>query len=252
MYLAAWICVAGIAVIYLYGLISGGIGGQTRTAGEMPLRELAGAPDSDTSTLAGQIEVLRREIYTLKQRELLLETRVADLQSALGPMTSSLAAKKSAPPVAVARSPMPANGFGDGLTETSPIPIAAASQPTRTLFAVELGTDPTIESLRKRWRGLLAKHTSVLKDLEIRYVAVKPSKPGEKTRLRLIAGPFSNAADAAKLCAKLKARRRSCLQTTFAGEGIEDKAAQSDPAADKKVQADAPSVPERKPNRRTN
>jgi len=263
MQVTAWICVAGIAVVYLYGLFTGDIVGQTqsaaqiRTTAEAPASGWAGSGEIDTATLGGQVEMLRREIHALKQRELVLETRVADLQSALGPMTSSLAnnahggAKTATPPVAIARSPLPGSGFGDGLSETSSIPIAATSQPTRTQFAVELGQDPSLDGLRRRWRGLLAKHKRELKDLEIRYVAVDPAAPKNKARLKLIAGPFSNAADAAMLCAKLKARKRSCSQTTFKGKKLgTEKGQDSASTAEKNVSA--PDLPDRKPSRRTN
>jgi len=265
MQVTAWICVAGIAVVYLYGLFTGDIVGQTqsaaqsRTTAETPASGWAGSAEIDTATLGGQVEMLRREIHALKQRELVLETRIADLQSALGPMTSSLTtnprgvgnlrsprARPTTPSVAIARSPLPGSGFGDGLNETSSIPIAATSQPTRTLFAVELGQDPSLDGLRRRWRGLLAKHKRELKDLEIRYVAVDPAAPKDKARLKLIAGPFSNAADAAMLCAKLKARKRSCQQTTFVGKKVVEEAI----AAEKTVSA--PDLPDRKPSRRTN
>lgn len=256
MHVAAWLCVAAIASIYLYGLITGSIGGQAQLTPQIRTAQPASGEietgDIDSATLAGQVELLRREIHALKQRERLLETRVADLQSALGPMTSSLAnnarggARTAAPPVAITRSALPGSGFGDGLDETSAIPIASASQPTRTMFAIELGQDPSLDGLRQRWRGLLAKHNAELKDLEIRYVAIEPDSPKAKARLKLIAGPFSNAADAATVCAKLKARRRSCQQTTFVGKKVGEEAV----AAEKTVSA--PDLPDRKPSRRTN
>lgn len=249
MHVAAWLCVAAIASIYLYGLITGSIGGQAQLTPQIHTAQPAsgGIPtgDFDSATLAGQVELLRREINALKQRERLLETRVADLQSALGPMTSSLANSGPAP-VAISRSALPGSGFGDGIDETSAIPIASVSQPTRTMFAIELGQDPSLDGLRRRWRGLLAKHNAELKDLEIRYVAIEPESPKAKARLKLIAGPFSNAADAATVCAKLKARRRSCLQTTFVGKKVEEETV----AAENTIAT--PDLPDRKPSRRRN
>ena len=239
MQLGAWLCVAAVAVAYLYFLLSG-VGqdasqfAQDRRGGAFggPAGSMVAAP-SDQS-LAGQIETLRREIAAMKQRERLLETRIADLQMALGPVTGAISSPATGP-VEVERSPLPGRGFGDELAAKSPLPVVEAKQPTRTFFAVDLGQDKTLDDLRKRWLALAAKYPPQLKDLEARYALAGGRSRG--AGYKLIAGPFSNAADAALVCARLKARKQACEQAIFSGEKLGEATL---------------SLPERKPKRRRN
>ena len=104
------------------------------------------------------------------------------------------------------------------------------------MFAIELGQDQTVSNIRKRWLVLVVIYPPQLKDLDVRYPAVDPAA-GNKSALRLIAGPFSNVADAALVCANLSAKKQSCEQTLFAGE---------------KLRETALSIPGSKPKRRKN
>ena len=228
MQLGAWLCVAAIALIYLYALLGFKAESQDIAGadGLGPGSGDAGSLDPKNDTLAGQIETLRREIIAMKQRERVLETRIADLQTALGPVTGAIskprddAKKRAAPAIDVQRSTLPSSGFGDELTADSPVPAERSAQPTRTLFAVSLGEDTSLDDMRRRWRDLVAKHPPQLKDLEARYALVPQMKRNAAPRYSLIAGPFGNAADAALVCARLSAREQACEQTTFMGEKI--------------------------------
>ena len=237
--LTAWLLVAAIAVVYLF-LMIGGAQEEPRIAGYGADRrsKSAHAP----GRLAGEVEALRLELSRLKRREAMLETRITDLQTALGPTTSALApdpdaSKTHGPGVAVTRSPLPGDGFGDGLLERSPVPIASPARPTRTLFGVELGKAASADGLRVRWRALLAKYPAQLAHLEARTAAADPRAPAGKAATKLIAGPFGNAADAATLCVRLEAREQACEQTIFAGEKLGDA---------------GPALPPRKPTARRN
>lgn len=244
--LAAWLAVAGIAVVYLYALLDGSairIAGGRGPADDLPLAGYD-VGSVDPQDLVARVETMRQELATLKRRELILETRIADLQEALGPTTSALSSDSGGGAVArsaktglrnrvdIARSPLPGDGFGDGLIERSPVPMASSAQPTQTRFGVALGEESTLADLRKRWLALVAKYPPQLKNLEARYASAR-----DGSGLRLIAGPFNNAADAAVLCAKMKTRKLACEQAVFSGHSLE---------------GETPAVPEPNPKRRTN
>jgi hypothetical protein len=87
----------------------------------------------------------------------------------------------------------------------------------RTEFAVDLGTANSIGGLRALWRGL--KSNTALAALRP-IIAVKEGKNGLGMQLRLVAGPLSDAAAAAKICAALTEGRKTCETTVFDGQRL--------------------------------
>lgn len=240
----AWAGLAALAMVYLAGLAGvfgpeAGHEPETKTVTDrlVPRRDSparavpSAAADSNDSTLraglvklTGEMRGLRSAIRDLRQRNDALERRLASLESAIGPATAALPtrpnrARAGSQPVTVALRPMPTDGFGDSSLSASPIPIAAAKAPSRTLFGAELATGATADALRVQWQGLRARHASLLAGLESRQAPPVPGTPAtDNSRLRLLVGPFRNAADAARLCARLRAARASCKETVFTGE----------------------------------
>jgi hypothetical protein len=122
--------------------------------------------------------------------------------------------------------------------EDSPAPNATASatqaQPEasdsaspqaavqRTEFAVDIGSANSIGGLRALWRGL-TKSNPELAELHP-IIMVKESATGLGMQLHLAAGPLTDAAAAAKICAALVESQRSCETTVFDGQRLAMKA----------------------------
>ena len=86
----------------------------------------------------------------------------------------------------------------------------------RTAFGVELGGASSVDGLRALWRRMTTAH----KELgELRpIIMVKENASGGQ--FRLVAGPFDDAAEAAKLCVALGSADRGCETTVFDGQRL--------------------------------
>lgn len=196
--------------------------------------------DQETTELRREIKILHRNLEALTKREKDLERRLGAIEQALGPPTAALpptdlrpptttaslretgTLPQPLPPVSVRLLGMPEDGFGDILYNHSPLPVAGTPNTTRTLFGVELASDANAQALHKAWATLGARHKALLAGLEARHreAPVDDETAGHSSQLTLVAGPFTNAADAAKLCARLRATGTPCKETVFAGEAF--------------------------------
>jgi hypothetical protein len=113
-------------------------------------------------------------------------------------------------------------------TASDPASSKAASEIAvqRTEFGVDLGAANSIDGLRALWRGLL-KSSAALTTLRP-IIVVKERSNGFGMQLRLVAGPLTDAAAAAKICAALIESNRSCETSVFDGQRLAVKA--DDPA----------------------
>jgi hypothetical protein len=109
----------------------------------------------------------------------------------------------------------------------------------RTSFGVDLGAANSLDGLRGLWRRLISTHPSTLSGLHP-VVRLREHRGPTGVQLRLIAGPFDNAARAAEVCAAVAAVRHRCTTTSFEGQRL---AMDAEPAA-------APHPPQRRPNPR--
>ncbi len=105
----------------------------------------------------------------------------------------------------------------------------------RTEFAVDLGTANSIAGLRALWRGLARSNTELATLRPI--IVVRESKTGLGMQLRLAAGPLTDAAAAAKICAALTESDRNCETTVFDGQRLAMKDDDAAPAVVKPSQA---------------
>lgn len=112
-------------------------------------------------------------------------------------------------------------------------PDPAASNATseiavqRTEFGVDLGGANSIDGLRALWRGLLKSNAASVASLRP-IIVVKERNNGLGMQLRLVAGPLSDAAAAAKICAALIESERPCETSVFDGQRLAIKS--EDPA----------------------
>jgi hypothetical protein len=144
------------------------------------------------------------------------------------------------PVVARAEDPPPPDATAsvvpkDPDTSEAASPSAAVQ---RTEFAVDVGSANSIGGLRALWRGL-TKSNSELAALRP-IIMVKESATGLGMQLRLAAGPLTDAAAAAKICAALIESQRSCETTVFDGQRLAMKADEQQPPSIK------PALPQRR------
>jgi hypothetical protein len=99
----------------------------------------------------------------------------------------------------------------------------------RTEFGADVGGASSLNGLRALWRGLLKSNKELANLRPI--VVVKESNNGAGTQLRLVAGPLSDAAAAANICARLMESQRPCQTTVFDGQSLAMKADEPPAAA---------------------
>jgi hypothetical protein len=108
------------------------------------------------------------------------------------------------------------------LAETEPEPVSAAPELTvqRTEFGVDVGGANSIPGLRALWRGLIkSKANAALTKLRP-IIVIRENTNGLGMQLRLVAGPITDAAAAAKICASLTVSDRSCSTAVFEGQRL--------------------------------
>jgi hypothetical protein len=100
----------------------------------------------------------------------------------------------------------------------------------RTEFGIDLGGAPSIDGLRALWRGLLASNEPILSALRP-LIVIKERNNGPGMQLRLVAGPLSDAAAAAKICAALAESQHACETSVFDGQRLAMKTDETPPVA---------------------
>jgi hypothetical protein len=102
-------------------------------------------------------------------------------------------------------------------------PAAAAAQetraPSRLDYGIDLGGASTIDALRALWAATRTEQTPLLDRLEP-AVVLRPTGKGGAPQLRLMAGPFADAAAAAALCKNFAAGRSICRPFAFDGNKL--------------------------------
>jgi hypothetical protein len=146
----------------------------------------------------------------------------------------SAAAKLTAPEPrrdTVTSSPMPEVMAAAPPSDDAPPDAAPAAIPKlqRTEFGADVGGANSLGGLRALWRGLVKSNKDLANLRPI--VVVRESSPGSGMQLRLVVGPLSDAAAAAKICAGLMEGRRPCQTTVFDGQSLAMKADEPPAAA---------------------
>ena len=90
----------------------------------------------------------------------------------------------------------------------------------RTEFGVDIGSANSVGRLRVLWRVATKSHPALLASLEP-IIVVRESQEGRGMRLHLVAGPLTDAAAAAKICAGLIEGKRNCETTIFDGQRLD-------------------------------
>lgn len=95
-----------------------------------------------------------------------------------------------------------------------PVALPPAANDGSTRYGIEIGIVAKQDGLRPLWREFLTNHGALVAGLQPRRV-LAPDK-----KWRLIAGPFSSAAEAAQACALFKKASRPCEATVYAGDSL--------------------------------
>ncbi len=148
------------------------------------------------------------------------------------------------PPQVITSAPMPevvASAPVAGDTE----PEAAQATPNdvavqRTEFGVDVGGANSIPGLRALWRGLLKSKSNAALTTLRPIIVIREGKGGLGMQLRLVAGPLSDAAAAAKICAGLIENNRPCSTAVFDGQRLAMKEGEVPEAIDAKAAAVKP------------
>lgn len=99
----------------------------------------------------------------------------------------------------------------------APAPIEVATPVARTEFGVDIGAANSIDGLRAIWHGL--SKTPALNGLRP-IIVVRERSNGLGMQLRLVAGPLTDAAAAARICATLAEGKRACETSVFDGQRL--------------------------------
>ena len=114
-------------------------------------------------------------------------------------------------------SPVTADEPPSDTTETAnhpPPPALPSIPPGTTRFGIEIGSVGKQEEIKPLWRGLLTNHAALVAGLQPRRVMASDKK------WRLIAGPFSSAAEAMQACGLFKKAEMPCEATVYAGDAF--------------------------------
>jgi hypothetical protein len=121
-------------------------------------------------------------------------------------------------PEAVASAPPADNAEQDA------VQAAPAKPVQRTEFAVDVGGANSLPGLRALWRGLLKSRSNAALTTLRPIIVIREGNNGLGMQLRLVAGPLSDAAAAAKICAGLIENEHPCETTVFDGQRLAMKA----------------------------
>jgi hypothetical protein len=144
-----------------------------------------------------------------------------------------------APPKTVTAAPMPEVVAAAPPAEAEPdnAPATAKLAVQRTEFGVDVGGANSLPGLRALWRGLLKSRSNAALTTLRPIIVIKEGTSGLGMQLRLVAGPISDAAAAAKICAAMIENDRSCATTVFEGQRLAMNADEPTAGASAKPQA---------------
>ena len=124
------------------------------------------------------------------------------------------AVSPSTPPPSTPSTPTPSTPAPVESAALDPVALPPAANDGSTRYGIEIGVVAKQDGLRPLWREFLTNHAALVAGLQPRRV-LAPDK-----KWRLIAGPFSSAAEASQACALFKKASRPCEATVYAGDGL--------------------------------
>jgi len=107
-------------------------------------------------------------------------------------------------------------------TAAGPTTPQASSQlaVNRTEFGVDVGGANSVGGLRALWRGLLKSRSNAPLAALQPIIVIREGNNGLGMQLRLVAGPLTDAAAAAKICATMVENERPCSTAVYDGQHL--------------------------------
>jgi hypothetical protein len=130
------------------------------------------------------------------------------------PASAAEAPASSEPEQPAAEAPSAPNEAPIESAALDPVALPPTANDGTTRYGIELGVVAKQDGLRPLWREFLTNHPALVAGLQPRRV-LAPDK-----KWRLIAGPFTNAEEAAQACALFKKVSRPCEATVYAGDRL--------------------------------
>ncbi len=174
------------------------------------------APGANLSAILDQqLSSIRTKSTLADAQRMKTEQRLAELEQSLGDVTASIPQKTQSPSQALpatkteaAIAPEPELGGATG----------AMTLASRTQFGIDLGTGTSMRDIRTRWVALMEKYGALMAGYE---PLISVQDAGKGIELRLVAGPFADANEAAALCAKLRgAGVPTCAPSSYDGQRL--------------------------------
>jgi cell division protein FtsB len=180
---------------------------------------------SFSAALEQKLGQIRQENTQLVAARTKLEQRVTQLEENYSDITASI--PKRSPALGAATSPITQSVQVSPMTAKIPAPATPASSEittgsltiaTRSQFGIDLGTDHSMGALRTRWIKLMEQFGTIMTGYE---PVISVSDAQGAVMLHLVVGPFSNAAEAAEICAKLRtAGMNACTPVPYDGQRL--------------------------------
>jgi len=123
------------------------------------------------------------------------------------PATEAAPTPAASPSTATPSTPTPSAPAATESAALDPVALPPAANDGSTRYGIEIGIVAKQDGLRPLWREYLTNHAALVAGLQPRRV-LAPDK-----KWRLIAGPFSSAAEATQACALFKKASRPCEAT---------------------------------------
>lgn len=156
---------------------------------------------------------VREENLQLAAARAKLEMRVAQLEDSVGDITASI---PKAPKTAAVASPLADSKTAVTIPDDGMKGKGAMTLATRSEFGIDLGPSESLRSARTAWVKLMEQYGSLMTGYE---PLISVQDADDNVPLHLVVGPFSNLAEAASACAKLKAAGlASCAPVPYEGQ----------------------------------
>jgi hypothetical protein len=221
-----WSSAAIVSLSLLVGFSVSREGGQRLAVLPYEMQDLIQKRQPGTSLTAALDQRLgqyKDETVKLAAARTNLEQRVAMLEESYGDITASIPQRIAVPSPQGANVAPPADTAvikksTAQLAPSDEIATGSLTMTSRSQFGIELGTDQTMGALKTRWIKLMEQFGVIMTGYEP-VINASDGKTG--VMLHLVVGPFSNAAEAAEACAKLRSAGLStCAPVPYDGQRL--------------------------------
>ncbi|AXS40491.1 hypothetical protein [Breoghania sp. L-A4] len=172
---------------------------------------LSNRMDVELKTLRHEIIALRRSSEAMRHLNEQLSIRVNELEA------QAPNAQHTVPSAGISRLPSGVRrSASNDERPASQAPVSSSSAP-RSNFGIDLGRYSSLDDVESAWSALKVTESSIIGSLS---PLASVYQANGSLSAHLLAGPFPNAADAAKTCARLTARRIACKPTLFVGQQL--------------------------------